>query len=255
MPVTVTSDIYGTTQVLGYDSANGETVIRRHFVEGITGANGHDQAISNAASGAVAFATAFPILGAPPYGPLAMLNRTSKQVGVGRYIVEERYGWENSNWGNFNANTLAQYRTGFESVPVFTVGPAGPSGVPPTANALFDGADKTRLDIRPQSRSFMKPVTRVSFPFQGSVSPLVTWESYVSTVNANNYTIGGVLYGAGTLRCDGAEVSVRTNSGFTYQGTVNFTSSRGGFVSHSIKQLSGAWVVSLQDDYELATFP
>ena len=61
---TVTSDIYGTTQVLGYDSASGESVIRRHFVEGITGANGHDLAIQAAASGAVAFATAFPILGA-----------------------------------------------------------------------------------------------------------------------------------------------------------------------------------------------
>ena len=252
---TVTSDIYGTTQVLGYDSASGESVIRRHFVEGITGANGHDLAIQAAASGAVAFATAFPILGAAPYGPLAMLNRTSKQVGVGRYIVEERYGWENSNWGNFNAVTLAEYRLGYEAVPVFTVGPAGVNGIPPTTNALFDGASLTRLDIRPQSRSFMRPVVRMGFPFQNTANPLTAWASYAGAVNSAAYSVGGVNWGIGELRFDGAEISARTNSGYTYQGTVNFTGSIGGFYSHAITQTSGAWVVSLQTDYRSATFP
>lgn len=255
MPVTVTSDIYGTTQVLGYDSANGETVIRRHFVEGITGANGHDQAISNAASGAVAFATAFPTLGAGPYGPLAMLNRTSKQVGVGRYIVEERYGWENSNWGSFNAVTLAEYRIGYEAVPVFTIGPADATGLPPITNALCNGVSLSRLDIRPQSRSFMRPVVRMGFPFQSTANPLTAWAGYAGKVNSAGYSVGGVSWGAGELRFDGAEISARTNSGYTYQGTVNFTASLGGFKSHAITQTAGAWVIGLISDYQSATFP
>jgi hypothetical protein len=255
MAITVTSDIYGTTQVLGYDSANGETVIRRHFVEGVTTADGHDKAIQAVASSAVAFATAFPTLGGSPYGPLAMLNRTSKQVGVGRYIVEERYGWENSNWGNFNAVTLAEYRIGYEAVQVFTQGPADATGIPPITNPLFDGVSLSRLDIRPQSRSFMRPVIRMGFPFQNTSNPLSTWAPYAGKVNSSSYSVGGVSWAAGTLRFDGAEISARTNSGYTYQGTVNFTGSLGGFKSHAITQTAGAWVLSAPSDYQSAAFP
>jgi hypothetical protein len=254
MPAVVTSDIYGTTQVLGYDSASGETVVRRHFVEGITGADGHDQAIQAVASGAVAFATAFPTLGDAPYGPLAMLNRTSKQVGVGRYIVEERYGWLNSNWGGSTSNTLAEYRLGYEAVPVYTVGPADSSGIPPITNALCNGVSLSRLDIRPQSRSFMRPVIRMGFPFQSTANPLTTWAPYTGRVNSGSYTVGGISWSAGTLRFDGAEISARTNSGFTYQGTVNFTASPS-FTSHALSQTAGAWVIGVQSDYLAAAFP
>ena len=254
MPATVTSDIYGTTQVIGYDTASGETVVRRHFVEGLTGADGHDKAIQAAETGAVAFATAFPTLGDAPYGPLAMLNRTSKQVGVGRYIVEERYGWLNSNWGGSGSASLAEYRVGYEAVPVFTVGPADSTGIPPVTNALFNGVSLTRLDIRPQSRSFMRPVIRMGFPFQSTSNPLATWASYAGKVNSASYTVGGQSFSAGQLRFDGCEISARTNSGYTYQGTVNFTGSPS-FVSHAITQTAGAWVISLQSDYLAAAFP
>ena len=254
MPVTVTSDIYGTTQVLGYDTASGETVIRRHFVEGVTGAAGHDAAISAVVSGAVAFATAFPTLGTGPYGPLAMLNRTSKQVGVGRYIVEERYGWINSNWGGSGSSSLAEHRLGYESVPVYTQGPPDGTGYPPVANALHDGATTARLDIRPQSKPFMRPVLRMGFPYQGTTNPLSTWASKVGKVNNANYTVGGVVWGVGQLRFDGAELSARTNTGYNYVGTVNFTACPSGFKTHTLTQSAGLWVVALVDEYLSVAF-
>lgn len=252
---TVTSDIYGTTQVLGYDTASGESVIRRHFVEGITGADGHDQAIAAAASGAVAFVTAFPTLGGAPYGPLAMLNRTSKQVGVGRYIVEERYGWINSNWGGSGTSSLAEYRLGYEAVPIFTkpLPLDAASGLPAITNALYDGASLSRLDVRPRSRSWMRPVIRMGFPYQSSTNPLAAWASKAGKVNSNSYTVGGLTFTAGQLRFDGCEISAKTNSGYKYSGTVNFSGAKS-FSSHCMVQTAGAWVLSIEADYESVSF-
>ena len=255
---TVTSDIYGTTQVLGYDTASGESVIRRHFVEGITGADGHDLAIQAAASGAVAFATAFPTLGAPPYGPMAMLNRTSKQVGVGRYIVEERYGWINSNWGGSGTSSLAEYRLGYEAVPIFTepLPLDSATGLPDITNPLYDGATLSRLDIRPRSRSWMRPVIRMGFPYQSSTNPIGTYAGLAGKVNSNSRTVGGLTFTAGQLRFDGCEISAKTNSGYKYSGTVNFSAAKS-FSSHCLTQSAstGLWVLKIVSDYESATFP
>jgi hypothetical protein len=258
MAITVTSDIYGTTQVLGYDSANGESVIRRHFVEGVTAVGGHDAAIFAAASSAVPFATAFPTLGGTSYGPLAMLNRTSKQVGAGRYIVEERYGWINSNWGKGGSSSLAEYRLGYEAVPIFTepLPLDATSGLPAVTNPLYDGATLSRLDIRPRSRSWMRPIIRMGFPYQSSTNPIGTYAGLAGKVNSNSRTVGGLTFTAGQLRFDGCEISAKTNSGYKYSGTVNFSAAKS-FSSHCLTQSAstGLWVLKIVSDYESATFP
>ena len=248
MPVVISKDIYGSTYSLGYDSAQPERVLRRHYVEGATSlAN----AVTETNSGVTDFATQFPLISTMP-----LQNITAKQVGVGRYITEQHYAWSNTNWGGgANLNTLAEYRLAYESIPVYTVGPAEAStGLPATSAALFDAAGANRIGFRPASYPFARPVIRVSVPVQTATNPMVVWATYTGRLNNGGYTIGGLAFSTKQLRFDGAEIRARSTTALTYQGSLMFSGARS-WQMHYLTESSGSWTVTAVDQYDTGTFP
>jgi hypothetical protein len=246
MPAVISKDLYGSTYAIGVAVANPEKVVRRHYVEGATSL---ENAISEVTSQVTDFASVYPTLSTMP-----LLARTAKQIGVEKFIVEEAYGWVNSSWGGSSLTNLADYRLAFEAVPVYTVGPADPAtGIPPPTNALFDSAGNARLGIRPNSYSFLKPVLRVGVPIQSSTNPVITWASRVGQVNNSTYTVGGLTFTAGQLRFDGADITARGGTGYTYQGSLIFSGSPA-WVGQKIDDSSGVWAVSNYNLYPSTAF-
>jgi hypothetical protein len=248
MPVVISKDIYGSTYSLGYDSAQPERVLRRHYVEGATSlAN----AVDETNTGVADFATQFPLISTMP-----LQNITAKQVGVNRYITEQHYAWSNTNWGGgANLNTLAEYRLAYESIPVYTVGPAEAStGLPSTTAALFDAAGANRIGFRPASYPFARPVIRVSVPVQTATNPMVVWATYTGRLNSGGYTIGGLAFSGKQLRFDGAEIRARSTTALTYQGSLMFSGARS-WQMHHLTESSGSWTVTAVDQYDTGTFP
>lgn len=248
MPPTISKDIYGTTYSLGYDSAQPERVLRRHYVEGAVSL---DEAVNETYSQVNDFATKFPAISTMP-----LQNITAKQVGVNRYITEQHYAWSNTNWGGgANLNTLAEYRLAYESIPVYTVGPAEAStGLPATSAALFDAAGANRIGFRPASYPFARPVLRVGVPIQSATNPMLTWATYTGRINNGNYTVGGLTFTTKQLRFDGAEIRALANTALIYQGTLMFSGTRS-WQMHHLTEASGSWTVTAVDQYDTAAFP
>lgn len=254
---TVSEDIYGSTHTLGYDSSQGEKVIRRHYVEGITGNHPLEEAITHVASTVTNFSTRFPLLSA---AGMTRQNITAKQIGVGRFIVEEVYAWNSSSWGRFPTNTLAEFRTGYEATQCYTVGAVGSDGIPGTIaqGALWkDINDPTKQDPGPQPYSFMRPVIRIGVPFEQTANPLTSGVyGLVGKLNSLAYTIVGTVFNAGQLRFDGIEMSARTNSGKPFQGTYMYTASRS-FAEQRVFFNGSSWEVVIRTGpqvYESAAF-
>lgn len=229
---TIVEDIYGSTHTLGYDSSQGERVVRRHYVEGITGNSPLETAITTVThptTGVTNFSTRFPSLAT---AGMVRQSVTAKQIGVGKFIVEELYAWNSSSWGNFPTTTLAEYRTGYEAVQCYTVGAIQSHGLPGTiAQGAYwkDLDDETKQMPGPQPYSFMRPVVRIGVPFANGananpMSPGI--RGLIGKLNANDVTIAGTLFTAGQLRFDGIEMSARTNSAKPFQGTYMYTASR-----------------------------
>lgn len=236
MAAVITQDIYGSTASLGYDSAQPERAVRRHFFE--------DETVTTIEGAIRACVTA---VGNGYYSAtfqMPLQNAVAKQVGPGKYIVEMQYGWSNGNWGGSSFTTLAEYRLAYESVPVYTVGPADSTGIPPASNAFFDAAGVTRLGMRPASYPWPRPVLRVGQPIQQSTNPMLTWASKAGKVNSASYTVGGLNFSAGQLRFDGAEIIARTNTGYTYQGSLMFSAAPS-WAQQRLTDSSGSWVVSI----------
>lgn len=268
MAITISADVYGTTQTLGYDSSQGEKVIRRHYVEGITGTSQSETAIravtglpspvsGNPHLTVPTFAATFPLLST---ALMTRQNVTAKQIGVGRFIVEEVYAWNSSSWGNFPTTSLAEFRTGYESTQCYTVGAVQSHGLPGTilqGAAWKDLPDETRLDPGPQPYSFMRPVIRIGVPFKSSNNPLTSGVyGLVGKLNSNTYTIVGTNFTAGQLRFDGIEMSARTNSGQPFQGTYMYTASRS-FAEQRVRWNTNKWEVTVvvgSSVYETAAF-
>lgn len=224
---TIVEDIYGSTHTLGYDSSQGERVVRRHYVEGITGNSPLETAITEIATGVTNFSTRFPSLAT---AGMVRQSVTAKQIGVGKFIVEELYAWNSSSWGNFPTTSLAEFRTGYESTQCYTVGALQSNGLPGTiaqGASWKDLDDETKQSPGPQPYSFMRPVIRIGVPFKLSTNPLTSGiYGLVGKLNSNTVTIVGTSFTASQLRFDGIEMSARTNSGFPFQGTYMYTASR-----------------------------
>jgi hypothetical protein len=239
MPAVITQNIYGSTASLGYDSAQPERAVRRHFFE--------DSSVTTLEAAIRDCVTA---VGNGYYSStfqMPLQNAVAKQVGPGKFIVEMQYAWGGSGgWGGSNFNTLAEYRLAYESVPVFKVGPADPAtGIPPaTGTDWFDAAGSVRLGMRPGSFPWPRPILRVGQPIQQTVNPMVTWASKAGKVNSNSYTVGGLAFTAGQLRFDGAEIVARTNTAFTYQGSLMFSAARS-WAQHQLGDSSGSWIVTI----------
>lgn len=248
MPVTISKDIYGSTYSLGYDSAQPERVLRRHYVEG---ASSLAQAVDDTNSQVTDFATQFPLISTMP-----LQNITAKQVGVNRYITEQHYAWSNTNWGGgANLTTLSEYRLAYESIPVYTVGPAeAATGLPATSAALFDAAGANRLGFRPASYPFARPVIRIGIPVLTATNPMVTWATYAGRINNGGYTVGGLSFSAKQLRFDGGEIRARSNTVLKYQGSMMFSAARS-WVMHHLTESSGSWTVTAVDQFDTAAFP
>jgi len=270
MAITISADVYGTTQTLGYDSSQGEKVIRRHYVEGITGTSQSETAIravtglpspvsGNPHLTVPTFAATFPLLST---ALMTRQNVTAKQIGVGRFIVEEVYAWNSSSWGNFPTTSLAEFRTGYESTQCYTVGQIQANGLPGTilqGAAWKDLPDETRLDPGPQPYSFMRPVVRIGVPFKSGTNPFTTTiYSLIGKLNSNtSYTIAGVTFSQHQLRFDGIDMSARTNSGQPFQGTYMLTASRS-FAEQRVRWNTNKWevaVVAANIAYDTAAFP
>lgn len=257
MPPTVISDIYGTTQKYGYATAQGESVTRRHFVEGLSGADQHDQAVAAVASGAVSFATAFPDL-----ATLGMQRQsiTTKQIGVGKFIVEEQYAWNTGgSWGNFPTTNLCEYKLGYEGTQVYTVGAVQPNGLPGRINqgAFFkDSGGVNTLAFQPQPYIYQKPVLRIGKAFKSTVNPLTTsWFQVLGKVNNSAVSMAGFNYPTGTLRFDGLECSVLSGGSYIFQGTFTFTAAPSFEEQVLYKTLTGTWEVDHLAKYATAAFP
>jgi hypothetical protein len=236
MPAVITQNIYGSTASLGFDSALPERAVRRHFFE--------DSSVTTLEAAIRACVTA---VGNGVYSAtfqMPLQNAVAKQVGPGKFIVEMLYGWSNGNWGGSSFITLAEYRLAYESVPVYTVGPADATGIPPATNAFFDAAGATRLGMRPASYPWPRPVLRVGQPIQQTANPMLTWASKAGKVNSNSFTVGGLEFTAGQLRFDGAEIVARTNTAFTYQGSLMFSACPS-WAQQQLTDSSGSWVVNI----------
>lgn len=255
MPVTISEDIYGSTHCLGYDSAAGERVIRRHYVEGVTGASPLETAISEVVTNVTNFATRFPSLAA---AGMARQNVTAKQIGVGRFIVEEQYSWTSSSWGNFTTSTLVEYKLGYEGVQCYTVGAIQSNGLPGTIaqGANFkESAGVNSLGFVPQPYTFMRPVIRIGRPIKSSSNPLTSgWFACIGKLNSSTVTIAGLNYSAGQLRFDGAEITVVSNSAQPFQGVFSFTAAPS-FQEPRLYKVSGAWEVSYGTNTASTAFP
>lgn len=227
---TISEDIYGSTHTLGYASSQGEKVIRRHYVEGITGNSPLETAITtvtNPTTGVTNFNTRFPSLSGVG---MTRQNVTAKQIGPGKFIVEEVYAWNSSSWGRFPTNTLAEFRTGYEATQCYTVGAVQPNGLPGTIaqGAVWKDLDnETKNSPGPQPYSFMRPVIRIGVPFEQTGNPLTSGiYGQIGKLNASNVTIVGTTFTPLQLRFDGIEMTARTNSGKPFQGTYMYTASR-----------------------------
>jgi len=258
MPVTVSEDIYGSQHVLGYDSAQGERVIRRHFVEGITGTKPLEDAILavTVSPGVTAFATRFPLLAA---AGMQRQNVTAKQIGVGRFIVEEQYSWNSGgSWGQFPTSTLIEYKLGFEGVQCYTVGAIQTNGLPGTiaqGGQFKDSAGANALGFVPQPYTYMRPVIRVGRPIATNSNPLNTnWFQVLGKVNSSGLTLAGFNYPAGSLRFDGMEVSVVSNSSYQFQGVMSFTAAPS-FQEPRLYKTGGTWEVQYGLNLASAAFP
>lgn len=249
MPVVLSKDIYGSTYSLGYDSAQPERVLRRHFVEGATSlADAVNE--TNTQVPYTDFQAKFPLIDGMP-----LQNITAKQIGVGKYITEQHYAWSNSNWGNATLNTLAEYRLAYESVPVYTVGPGqAATGLPSTTAAFFDAAGANRIGFRPASFPWSRPVLRVGVPVQSGTNPMINWAQYVGKANNGSFSVGGLSFSANQLRFDGGEIRAVANSALTYQGSLMFTGTRA-WKMHHLTEASGAWTVTEVNIYEQVAFP
>lgn len=255
MPVTISEDIYGSTHCLGYDTSQGERVIRRHFIEGVTGNSPLETAITSVVSGVTNFATRFPALSA---AGMVRQNVTAKQVGVGKFIVEEQYSWASSSWGNFATTALVEYKLGYEGVQCYTVGAIQSNGLPGTIaqGASFkDSAGANALGFVPQPYTFMRPVIRIGRPIKTTSNPIdAGWFACIGKVNSSTVTILGTNYSAGQLRFDGAEVTMVTNSGYPFQGVMSFTAAPA-FQEPYLYKSSGAWEIGHSNNYATAAFP
>lgn len=228
MPSTISKDIYGTVYSLGYDSSGAERVVRRHFVEGATSLSG---AISDVVANVGDFATVFPGVSTMP-----LQNVVAKQIGVGRYIVEQIYGWSGSgSWGGSDYNTLAEFRLGYESIQCYTVAssanPIQADGMPPPRPAgssvlLKDSARTNDAERRPQPYSFNRPVLRIGVPKLSNANPMTAnVVACMNKVNTNPVIIAGLTFNAKQLRFDGGEFAARSNVNNSFQGTFTFTGS------------------------------
>jgi len=250
MPVVLSKDIYGSTYSLGYDSAQPERVVRRHFVEGATSlANAVDE--TNTQVPYTDFQAKFPLIDGMP-----LQNITAKQIGVGKYITEQHYAWSNSNWGGSTSlNTLAEYRLAFESVPVYTVGPAeAATGLPSTTAAFFDAAGANRIGFRPASFPWSRPVLRIGVPVQSGTNPMIAWASYVGKANNGGFSVGGLSFSANQLRFDGGEIRAVANSALKYQGSLMFSGTFA-WKMHHLTESSGSWTVTAVNLYDQVAFP
>ena len=238
MPAVITQNIYGSTASLGYDSAQPERAVRRHFFE--------DASVTTIEAAIRACVTA---VGNGYYSAtfqMPLQNAVAKQVGPGKYIVEMQYAWGgSSSWGGSGFTVLAEYRLAYESIPVYKVGPADSTGIPPASNDWFDAAGSYRLGMRPASFPFPRPILRIGLPIQQSTNPMLTWTAKVGKVNASAYTVGGLSFGVKQLRFDGAEIVARTNTAFTYQGSLMFSAAPS-WAQHKLSDSSGSWVVTIE---------
>lgn len=253
---TISEDIYGSTHTLGYASSQGEKVIRRHYVEGITGDSPLEDAITHVTDNVTNFPTRFPLL----HGVgMVRQNVTAKQIGPGKFIVEEVYAWNSSSWGRFPTNTLAEFRTGYEATQCYTVGAVQPNGLPGTfaqGAQWKDVDDPTKQQPGPQPYSFMRPVIRIGVPFEQTGNPLTSGVyGLIGKLNSGTYTIAGTQFNPGQLRFDGIEMSARTNSGKPFQGTYMYTASRSFAEQRVFWNAAGAvWDVAIVNNYESAAF-
>lgn len=244
---THSKDIYGTTCSIGYGSSNAERVVRRHFVEGATSL---ENAIDHIYDSVSDFATMFPSVADMP-----LQNITGKQIGVGRYIVEQVYGWQSTgSWGNAGYNTLAEFRLAYEATQAYTVAdqanPIGADGLPPqrlTASStvrLKDMANANDAEKRPQPYSFNRPVLRIGVPIFASSNPMTgTRVACMGKVNAASCMVAGLTFGIGQLRFDGGEIIARSNTNQPFQGTFTFTGSYS-FKEQRLDYAVGTWRVT-----------
>jgi hypothetical protein len=258
MPTVISKDIYGTVYSLGYDSANAERVVRRHYVEGETTlANAVNYVNTNVTD----FATVFPLLSTMP-----LQNITAKQVGVNRYIVEQVYAWSSSgSWGGSSYNTLAEFRLAYEPLQCYTVpdtsNPIGADGMPPERTSagssvkLKDMANANDAERRPQPYSYNRPVLRIGVPKNSTTNPMTaTVVSCLGKVNSASVTVAGLSFAAKQLRFDGGEFIARSNTGFPFQGTFTFTGSYS-FKEQRVEYASGTWLVyNVADGLATANF-
>lgn len=237
MPQQIIQNIYGSTYSIGYASSQPERAVRRHYLE--------DESITTLAD---AVAAVVAVVGSGYYSAtfqMPLQNATAKQIGVGRFFVEMFYAWSgNGNWGGSGFTTLAEYRLAYESVPVYTVGPADATGIPPATTGFFDAAGANRLGMRPASYPWPRPVLRVGVPVQQSSNPMITWASKAGKVNSNSYTVGGLTFSANQLRFDGGEIVARTNSAYAYQGNLMFSGAPS-WAQQYLTDSSGAWTVQI----------
>jgi hypothetical protein len=258
MPTVLSKDIYGTTYSLGFDSAQAERVVRRHYVEGETTMAA---AVNYVNTTVTDFNTLFPLLSGMP-----LQNISAKQIGVNRFLVEQVYGWSASgSWGGSSYNTLAEFRLAYESCQCYTVpdvsNPITADGLPPerlssgSSVKLKDMANANDAERRPQPYSYNRPVLRIGVPKNSTTNPMTAAVvSCMGKVNSGAATVAGLSFAAKTLRFDGGEFIARSNTGFPFQGTFTFTGSYS-FKEQRVEYGSGTWLVyNVADGLATANF-
>lgn len=182
----------------------------------------------------------------------------ASRLGPKRWRATAVYSWAGqSGWGGTAFNTLAEYRLGYEASQCYTVGAIGSDGLPPptaSGGTLKDGAALANLAVRPQPYVFMRPVIRVGVPKQLATNPMTaTIVALAGKLNNASCTVAGITFASGTLRFDGGEFISRTNTGFPFQGTWNFTGAPA-FGEQKLAIVSTAWKVTNETVLATANF-
>jgi len=263
--VTKSDVLEGTILGVGYATAQGERAVRRFLVT-VTGAN-DAEARAGTRSGAVS--AVYSSIASAYHNEITDLplqTGVATKVGPYKFMVDMVYGWSSvGHWGGATtAASVADFSMGGrEGVPCYTVGTPESDGLPAT-NATWYGlrsaADPT---LMPQAYLFQKSVVRIRIPYRGTANPVTsTVFGLINKTNNGSITLltnlaSEIIFAAGELRFDGANIRAFSSATTTFAGYFEFTASPS-FKVMTVAYSSGTWaatktVVLAQGDF--SAFP
>ncbi len=157
----------------------------------------------------------------PSNNNLALQTVEVAKIGPERFLVTAQFFVIEGNAGFDAAPNVMSMRVSSEAKRVYPDVPATCEG----GKALIQYSLTTHV-----------PCVKIRLPFYSKTNPIANTLAYVGGVNCNSETYGGVTFGSGTLRYDGAYMDeyggLISDGGntFKYKGYYEFTARNDGFI-------------------------